>query len=351
MTQPDGRRRGVTLSEVARRAHVSVAVVSKVVNARPGVSPATRAHVQEVLHELSYTAQRNVAARSRLVDVVVPDLHSSWMNQLMTGMHAAARAADVALVVTIESAQAWMSAAAARGTAGVIRVLDTFDQEELAWLRAHDVAFAEVASRRTDAAGVAHIEATDELSGQQATEELIAQGHSRILYAGGRGTPADLLRRAGYERAMREAGLADRIRATSGWSLYGATEQTRSALDAHRPTAIVAWADQIALAIMHEAHRLGRVLPRDLSVVGFDDLPESEGAYPRLTTVHVPVQEMGAAAVRAVTEPGGAAAMPRRLATHLVRRESVAPPPPSPPSPSPPSPPPPPLLPPSPPRS
>src|SRR5690625_7246987 len=53
--------------------------------------PIYPARVQEVLHELSYTAQRNVASRSRLVDVVVPDLHSSWMNQLMTGMHAAAR--------------------------------------------------------------------------------------------------------------------------------------------------------------------------------------------------------------------------------------------------------------------
>lgn len=320
----DGRRRGVTLSEVARRAHVSVAVVSKVVNARPGVSPQTRALVQEVLHELSYSAQRNVAARSRLVDVVVPDLHSSWMNQLMTGMHAAARDAGVALVVTVESAQAWMSGAAARGTAGVIRVLTTFDEEELSWLRAHDVAFAEVCSRRSEAEGIAHIEATDELSGMQATGELLAHGHTRILYAGGRGTPTDLLRRAGYERAMREAGLAHEIRTTSGWSLFGATEQAAQLLVPPRPTAVVAWADQIALAILHEAHRMGWVLPRDLSVIGFDDLPEAEGAFPRLTTVHVPVQEMGAAAVRTVLDPDGATGRPQRLETHLVRRESVA---------------------------
>src|SRR5690625_5254157 len=121
MADENGPRRPVTLSEVARRAHVSTSVVSKVVNARPGVSAETRARAQEVLHELSYTAQRNVASRSRLVDVVVPDLHSSWMNQLMTGMHAAARESGVALVVTVESSQAWMSGAAARGTSGVIR--------------------------------------------------------------------------------------------------------------------------------------------------------------------------------------------------------------------------------------
>lgn len=317
----DGRRRSVTLAEVARRAHVSPSVVSKVVNARPGVSPETRARVQEVLHDLSYTAQRNVAARSRLVDVVVPDLHSSWMNQLMTGMHAAAREADVALVVTVESAQAWMSGAAARGTAGVIRVLVPFDDEELAWLRAHEVPFAEVSPRRTDASDVPLIEAEHEVAGRQATRELIAHGHERILYAGGSGTAADVLRCRGYTREMQEADLEPIV--MPGWSLYGAFESTAEALSRHRPTAVVAWADQIALAIMHEAHRRGLVLPRDLSVIGFDDLPEARSSFPGLTTVRVPLQEMGSAAVRGVLSAEGPA---RRtlFRTSLVRRESVA---------------------------
>lgn len=324
MADENGPRRPVTLSEVARRAHVSTSVVSKVVNARPGVSAETRARVQEVLHELSYTAQRNVASRSRLVDVVVPDLHSSWMNQLMTGMHAAARESGVALVVTVESSQAWMSGAAARGTSGVIRVLVPFRDEELAWLRTHEVPFAEVSSRRGDGGAVPLIEAEHERAGAQATSELIAHGHTRILYAGGRGTAADVLRRSGYLRTMREAGLEPRT--TSEWSLYRAADSTREAMEDHHPTAVVAWADQIALALMHEAHRLGLVLPRDLSVIGFDDLPEASGSHPRLTTVRVPLQEMGTAALRSLLTDDGP---PDRVLfrTTLIRRESVTSPP------------------------
>lgn len=326
MAGPAGeRRRSVTLAEVARRAHVSAAVVSKVVNARPGVSPETRARVQEVLHDLAYTAQRNVAARSRLVDVVVPDLHSSWMNQLMTGMHAAAREADVALVVTVESAQAWMSGAAARGTAGVIRVLVPFDEEELAWLRTHEVPFAEVSPRRAEHSDAPLIEAEHEMAGAQATQELIAHRHTRILYAGGAGTAADVLRCRGYTRAMEQAGLEPIV--MPRWSLYGASDSTAEALSRHRPTAVVAWADQIALAIMHEAHRRGLVLPRDLSVIGFDDLPEARSSFPGLTTVRVPLQEMGAAAVRAVLSAQGPAGR-TLFRTSLVRRESVTHPPP-----------------------
>ena len=324
MSDEAGHPRSVTLAEVARRAHVSASVVSKVVNARPGVSPETRARVHEVLHELSYTAQRNVAARSRLVDVVVPDLHSSWMNQLMTGMHAAARESGVALVVTVESSQAWMSGAAARGTSGVIRVLVPFREQELAWLRTHDVPFAEVSSRRAEGGDVPLIEAEHELAGAQATDELIKHGHTRILYAGGRGTAADALRRSGYLAAMQRAGLEPRT--MTEWSLYRAADAMRDASEIHRPTAVVAWADQIALAIMHEAHRLGMTLPRDLSVIGFDDLPEASSSHPRLTTVRVPLQEMGAAALRSLLSADGP---PDQVlfSTSLVRRESVTEPP------------------------
>jgi DNA-binding LacI/PurR family transcriptional regulator len=248
------------------------------------------------------------------------------MNQLLTGMHAAAREAEVALVITMGSTRTWMTGAAARGTAGVIRVLFPFEEEELAWLRAHEVPFAEVSSRRVVRTGVPHIEASHELAGMQATRALLEAGHRRILYAGGRGTPTDEQRRAGYLRAMREAGFEDQVLLTEDWSIYGSSRQTQDTLRVHRPTAIVAWADQVALAIINEAHRLGLRVPEDLSVVGFDDLPESATSFPRLTTVHVPVQEMGAAAFRAVSQDGGVASLPSVLDTHLVRRESVGPP-------------------------
>src|SRR5690625_7536704 len=97
-------------------------------------------------------------------------------------------------------------------------------------------------------------------------------------------------------------------------------------MEDHHPTAVVACADQIALALMHEAHRLGLVLPRDLSVIGFDDHPEASGSHPRLTTVRVPLQEMGTAALRSLLTDDGP---PDRVLfrTTLIRRESVTSPP------------------------
>jgi LacI family transcriptional regulator len=165
------------------------------------------------------------------------------------------------------------------------------------------------------------------------TEHLLGLGHRRIGFVGGR---ADLessrLREQGFRQAMAAAGLpVDEALVRAGdYRKESTLEPARELLSrSDRPSAIFAANDLSAIATIEVARDLGLSVPGDLSVIGFDDIPESAQIDPPLTTVHQPIQQMGAAAIEMLTAllDGSPVDEPHvRLPTSLVQRRTTAPP-------------------------
>jgi LacI family transcriptional regulator len=175
------------------------------------------------------------------------------------------------------------------------------------------------------------IGATNWAGGMRATEHLLALGHRRIGFI--EGPPRLLCSRArldGYRAALEAAGVGVDRRLVTAGDFYHESGFAGGAalLDlADPPTAIFASSDQMAFGVYEAVRRRGWRVPDDVSVVGFDDLPEVRWSSPPLTTVRQPLTEMGRLAARTVlrlAEGEGVESTGIELATELVVRESTA---------------------------
>jgi len=326
----------VTITEIAREAGVSVPTVSRVVNGRSDVAPHTRKRVEELLRRHGYqrrTARTRPAAN--LIDLVFNDLDSPWAVEIIRGVEDVAHAACVGTVVSAihrrtASARQWLDNLRARSTDGVILVTSALDpplQTELRRLNVPIVVVDPVGGTALDAPTIG---ATNWAGGLSATEHLISLGHRRVGFiAGPRRLLCSQARLDGYRAALEVAGVAvdaELIRPGDFYHESGFAGATALLALRRPPTAIFAASDQMALGV-YEAVRQRRLrVPDDVSVVGFDDLPEVRWSSPPLTTVRQPLSEMGVMAARTVLRlaRGEALESPRvELATKLVVRDST----------------------------
>lgn len=329
----------VTIAEIARRAGVSVPTVSKVLNGRQGVADTTRDRVLALLDEENYQ-RRGTDRRSRvgLVDFVIAGLDSSWAHQLVYGAEAEASRAGVGLVVTsVDGRRAgnrhWIQQLASRRTDGVVLVVSELmpgAQEQLARLNTPLVLIDPVGSASPSIPTVA---ATNWAGGLAATEHLIGLGHRRIgIITGPEAQTCSRDRLDGYRTALHRAGIppADELVRYGDFLVPGGRRGAASllALD-DPPTAIFAGSDYMAHGVYLTAREAGLSVPRDLSVVGFDDVNICEWIAPTLTTVRQPLADMAREATHMVLdldlqEPRSPIRI--EMATTLVVRESTAPP-------------------------
>lgn len=323
----------MTIADIAERAGVSIPTVSKVLNAKPGVSDATRERVGALLREFDYEPRRSTP--SRMIELVLGEMESPWATTLVPAVEAAAYDEGYGVTITrIRDApdDRWFDMLSARSGDGIIfaavpvhRVLS----QRLAALAAPYVVIDPMESprRATPSIGVTHWRGA-----YVATTHLIELGHSEIGMIAG---PADVIfsraRVDGFRAAASEAGITipdNRVKyADFGYS--AGRDAAIGLLSAEpRPTAVFAASDEHALGVYEAARRFGLRIPTDLSVVGFNDVALAEWAAPPLTTVREPIGEMARLAVTAVLNlaAGGAPTPAVELATELVVRESTAPP-------------------------
>lgn len=291
-----------TIRDVAAQAGVSVATVSKVINRRYGVSAATLDRVQRVVDELGY--QSSIVAsslrshRTNVVGVLVADLEP-FSTELLKGAARAVRGTGYELVIysaggTAAERVGWERRYLSRlgGTLidGAVLVTPT--------VVGAPTGLPVVAIDPHTGASPVPTVAADNLRGAElATEHLLALGHRRIAFIGGR---ADLesarLRLAGYERALATAAvpLLPELVVEGDFSQERSRELAAALLGRHDPpTAVFASNDLAALGVLDAAAAAGVRVPAELSVVGFDNVPESVLSRPALTTVAQPLQEMG----------------------------------------------------------
>ncbi|MFD5712093.1 LacI family DNA-binding transcriptional regulator [Streptomyces pharetrae] len=334
---------GPTLAVVAREAGVSVPTASKVVNGREDVAPETRRRVTEALDRLGYVRRpRFDAARAPgMVDLVVHALDSSWTGAVLQGVEQAAHDAGLDVVVSAALGRSragrpergWLDKLTARGSAGVLFNLAELTESQYAWLEQHRIPFVMIDPVLEPPPGVVSVGAANWQGGVTATEHLLSLGHERIaVITGRRRTMCSGARLAGYRSALASAGLPHRpeyIR-HAGFDEAVARRHMRELLDLPEPpTAVFVCSDRMALGVYDAVAERGLRVPDDLSVVGFDDLPEARWAAPALTTVRQPLSEMAATALRLLVRmmDGDRPESTRtELSTRLVPRDSTAPP-------------------------
>ncbi len=333
------RTRNVTIQDVARAAGVGVTTVSRVLNDKDDVSPETYRRVREVIAELGYTS--SLAARSLrsqntgVIGLIMPELEDSFCIQVIKGINQAIIALDYDLLAytsgsskrpsKAEREQHYVSLLNGTITDGVILVTP-------AATRFSTAAPVVAVDPNHDCGGCISVIATNHAGAISAMEYLINLGHSRIGFITGR---ADLLsgeqRLAGYRAALERAGLPldpDLIAAGDFTRAAGYECTKRLLALAQPPTAIFAANDQSAFGAFDAARELGWRVPEDLSVIGFDNIPEATYCTPSLTTIDQFIDRMGYIAtellvklIRGQTPAGNVCEVP----TQLVIRDSCRP--------------------------
>jgi LacI family transcriptional regulator len=334
-----GRPRRTTLAAIAAEAGVSLPTVSKVVNGRRDVAPATRALVERLLDEHHYTragARRN--RRSGLVDLVFNDLDSPWAVEILRGVEEWGTVHQTGVAVSAvrhgnARPASWTSGLASHDTDGVILVMSGFTGRQLEQLREASIPLVVIDPVNPPPPDVPSVGATNWAGGLAATEHLLELGHRRIGAIAG---PGDYLcsraRTDGYRSALERAGVRfDPALVRNGdFRHEGGFGRGGELLDLpDPPSAVFAGSDQQAFGLYEAARQRGLRVPQDLSVVGFDDLPVARWVSPPLTTVRQPLAEMGRAAAQMLDDLiDGLPLRTNRveLSTELIVRESTAPP-------------------------
>jgi LacI family transcriptional regulator len=339
-------RTRVTIGDVASRAGVSIATVSRVVNSRYGVAADTIVRVQEVIDELGYesslVARSLRSQRTNVVGILVSGVEP-FSAELLKGAGRAVQDSDYELVIYsggMSGREGWerrsLSRLSGTLTDGIILVTPTVVEVEASGP-------VVAVDPHVGGSGMPTVDSQNFEGAVAATRHLLELGHRRIGFLAGRPDLESARRReAGYRAALAEAGVPfERALVAEG----GFTEETAEA-PAHtlltladRPTAIFAANDLSAIQVVRTAGELGLRVPADLSVVGFDNIPESALTDPPLTTVDQSIQAMGREAVRILIDliehpdrrdperNGGDGGPPHvTLPTELVVRRSSAPP-------------------------
>lgn len=330
VSDPDPR--APNMHDVAARAGVSHQTVSRVLNGFEGIKPATKARVEDAIRDLGY--RRNLAARTlatrrtRTIGVLVPATADFGPTRSLLALERATRDAGYRSLVTSTT----LDTDAVRESLGFL-----LDQgiEALVVIAPYDVVLAEVA--RLDAriptvelqsgehAASGSVTVDQAAGARLAVRHLLALGHRRIQQITG---PPEFLeagvRRDAVEAELRAAGVDGLPVLQGDWTADSG--YARGAELDPATTAVVCGNDQMALGLVHALADLGRRVPDDVSVVGFDDIPEAAHSLPPLTTVHQDFDAVGALAVEALLGAldGSEDLAPRRVEPWLVERRSTA---------------------------
>lgn len=306
MTTESSARRAPNIRDVAREAGVSYQTVSRVLNDSPNLRPETRARVLEVIDELGYrpnqAARALVTSRSQIIGVLVASKAAAYgVQTILYEIEDAAREAGYRLAIATSSSddrsvtEAIDLLVGQRAEAVVIvapqaRVFDALTQTPLG------IPFVTLDSSRRDAG---HSVSVDQFEGARiATRHLIELGHRSIVHLAG---PQDWIeaeaRMQGYLREVSDHELMVRPPVLGDWTAEFGYRAGRELLNRGDFTAVFCSNDLMALGLLHAFREVDIRVPADVSVMGFDDLPEAAHYWPPLTTIRQDFSEVGRRAI------------------------------------------------------
>ncbi|MFE9449033.1 LacI family DNA-binding transcriptional regulator [Streptomyces sp. NPDC006739] len=326
------------MDDVARLAGVSKQTVSRVLNENPAVRPETRDAVLEAMRTLGYRPSRSArslaSGRTRMLGVISFDAARYGPASILTAINGAAQEAgyllssialDTADRDTVVRAADRLSA---EGADGVIAIApQRWVGAALAEARL-DTPMVVLESDLGD--GTPWVTADSATGARLATEHLLGLGHATVRHiAGPPGWASADRRLESWRSTLRAAGAAVPAPLTGDWSADSGYELGRRMAEDPEVTAVFASNDQMALGVLRACHEAGRRVPEDVSVVGYDDIPEAAHLLPPLTTVRTDFAEIGRSALRlllARIDGAPVAAAPRLVSVpvELIVRRSTA---------------------------
>jgi LacI family transcriptional regulator len=331
----------MTLEDVAKRARVSTATVSRVLNGAPGVRPSTHARVLRAAEELHYTPDLNARSlaggRPRSLGMVVSNIVNPFFLDIFRSVEARARQRGYDLIVantdySSERLASSIMTILGRRVAGLALVVSETVPPMVSTIAAKlPIVLYDGGGHRLK--NVTNIRANYRGGMQRIVEYLHALGHRRMAFIGHhtRLGPLHERREAFLSIAEEYAPRAKVMAVESADGRAGGQEAMRRILDSgFKPTAIACVNDHMAIGALHELHVRGVVVPDDVSVTGFDNIALSEFAVPALTTADVPREMIGRlicdALVPASDDDQSVSRGEIVVETQLIVRESTAPP-------------------------
>ena len=336
----------MTIEDVAARAGVSIATVSRALTNAKVVRPETRDRVLIAVEALGYrpsgTARALARRRTHTLGLIMTDLAQPFYAELTRAVEAAARSRGYTVVLAngagdIQREASYLDLLAERRVDGILVASWGVTARHVDWLIDAPVEVVLV-SCRAPGVDLPAILSGSRDGARLAAEHLIALGHRRLAeVTGPPNSAAAADRHAGVLEALRAAGIPERELAVAhcdGGFESGERKTAQLLAGRPRPTGILCYNDLVAAGALRAAHAAGLSVPRDLSVVGFDDVPLARMVEPALTTIAQPIAEMGAWAVERMV---GALESPDEAShdgpptvvevpCHLVVRASTAPP-------------------------
>jgi len=332
------RVRAPNIRDVAARAGVSYQTVSRVLNDSPSIKPATRQRVLDVIKELDYrpnqAARALVTSRSRTIGVLSAQNNAFYgPTTAINSIEQSAREAGYRLSITninssdyasIKSGLDYLlsqSVEAIVVVAPQVRVFDVINELSVT---------VPYVSLEASGRNPGHNLSVDQIAGARiATKHLIDLGHEEIMHISG---PQDWIeaeaRMQGFLHEINEADLRTRAPILGDWSASFGYYAGLELLRYRDFTAVFAGNDQMALGFIHACREIGLDVPGDISIVGFDDIPEAAHFYPPLTTVRQNFAELGRKAIGILlaelqrSAPADHEPVPPEL---IVRRSTAAP--------------------------
>ena len=332
------KKQRATIDDVARASRVSNATVSRVLSGYEFVRETTRNRVMEAVEHLGYVANlqaRSLAGgRSRIIGLLVPNLDNSYVGTITQGIdrELARAGCDVILYTSHRhpgNESLYVSAIANGLTEGLLLVAPLAPTTYMDVLREQN--FPYVLIDQADATKNSNVvEATNWQGAYEATHYLSQLGHTRIAFVtGALAVRSAIDRLHGYKAALVDCNIPIReeLIIEGDYQQQTGYEITKGLLQSAKPlpTAIFASNDLSAFGAMDAAREYGLRIPDDISIIGFDDVPQAPFVYPKLTTVRQPLELMGQVAVKILLEQiEDPSRLPQRvaLATQLVIRDS-----------------------------
>jgi len=327
-----------TIADVAERAGVSIATVSRVINQSAPVADDTVARVRAAIAELNYVpqaaARRLASGKMNALGLITDLISVPFFAPLLQGIESAAREAgfDVLIHCTQREpspAPGFHRPLGPHNIDGLLAFAGALDDSELTYL--YQNRFPAVLLHQTppDGLDIPMVTFENKRSARQLVEHLIeVHGYQRIAFLRGPESQEDSYwREMGYRDALSAHGIEfdPALAASAGVKGREAQASVEAWLEENRPIdAVFSWDDDSALEVIQALQNAGKRVPEDIAVVGFDDIHLAYYLAPPLTTVHVPVEQAGREAVRQLVNliEGGHAEPITLLATELIIRRS-----------------------------
>ena len=328
----------ITIIDVAQAAGVSYATVSRVLNNKAHVRAEKREAVLQAMAQLGYVANQQARSlaggRSRVIGLLVHNLGSSYIGEITRGIDDELDRAEYNLMLYTthrhKQRESSYAETIARGMADGLLLVTPIDPESYLFSLRKRGFPAVLIDHQGIGEGGPLVGATNWQGAYDATRYLIELGHRRIGIITGnleRGCAIDRL--AGYRAALAEDDLPDDpVLVSEGTFMQPSGFVCANSLLAlsDPPTAIFASNDEMAFGAMEAIRNRGLRIPDDISIVGFDDIPQAASVYPPLTTVRQPLADMGRVATRMLlqlVDDLNAPAEPVLLPTELIVRQSA----------------------------